>query len=76
MVNIWSPSATVGSLDQNYHYKSEATQIIHDTGLAPIRYIGQKFFPHLGLKQCRILYYEFKAERFKPHDHWAEIQQQ
>jgi hypothetical protein len=37
-----SPPAVVGFLDRNYHYKSVATQILHDTGLTPIHPAGER----------------------------------
>ena len=40
-----SPPAVVGFLDRNYHYKSVATQILHDAGFAPFANSGRKFLP-------------------------------
>jgi hypothetical protein len=45
-------------------------QIHHDPGLAPNLHSGH--FPlHIGI--VRILQYELKSERLKPHDHVAGI---
>ena len=61
--------AIVGFIYRDYRYKLIVAQITHNSGLEPIPYTGEKFFPHRGSNQHRIPKYEFKAQLFKPCDH-------
>ena len=45
MVSMSRPVAAVGFIDRDCPCKLVATQIPHDTGLAPILYIGRKLLP-------------------------------
>ena len=55
--------AISGFLDLNYHYKSVATKIPHNAGLALTPYTGEKFLPHWGLNQCKYSLYLVKLKR-------------
>ena len=60
-----SSQTIVGFKDRDYRYKSIATQIPPNIGLAPIPYTGRTIFPH------RLSNQRHTSSKLKPRDHGA-----
>ena len=69
MLRTSSLLPVVGFLYRHYRYKSLATDILHDLGLASIPYTGLKSLPHRGSASHSAV----RVERIKPRYHGVVI---